>query len=48
MARRAARSARDKRAGLQPGRLSEAFLMLSMGLYLVAAIAEAVGVAASF
>jgi hypothetical protein len=48
MARRAALRAGGSRSGLRPGRLSEAVLMLSMGLYLVTAIAEAVRVAASF
>ena len=47
MARRAASQARSSRSGLTPWRLSEAVLMLSMGLYLVAAVAEAVRVAGS-
>ena len=47
MARRAALQARSSRSGLRPWRLSEAVLMLSMGLYLVAAVAEAVRVAGS-
>ena len=47
LARRAAVQARSSRSGMGPGRLSEAVLMLSMGLYLVAAFAEAVRVAGS-
>jgi hypothetical protein len=48
MARRAAFQARrGSRFRRRPGRLSEAVLMLSIGLYLVASVAEAVRVASS-
>jgi len=47
MARRAALQARGSRSALRPGRLSETVLILSMGLYLVAVVAEAVRVAGS-
>ena len=47
MARRAAFQARSNQSGLRPWRLSEAALMLSMGLYLVAAVVEAVRVTGS-
>ena len=47
MARRAALQARSGRSGLRRRRLFEAVLMLSMGLYLVASIAEAVRVVGS-
>lgn len=47
MARRTVRHARGSRSGIRPGRLSEAVLMLSTGLYLVAAVAKVVLVVGS-
>jgi hypothetical protein len=47
MARRTALAVREQRSGFRPGRAIESILMLTIGLYLVAAIAEAVQVAAS-
>jgi hypothetical protein len=47
MVGRAAFQARGSRFGRRPGRLSEAVLMLSIGLYLVASVAEAMRVASS-
>ena len=47
MARRTALDARQERSGFRPGRAIESILMLTIGLYLVAAIAEAVQVAGS-
>jgi hypothetical protein len=49
MARRTARRTRDHQSGRRwPGRLSDAVLVLSMGLYLAASVAEAVRVVVAF